>query len=236
MKLTALGNTGPYPAPGGACSGYLLENDETKVLLDLGNGALSNYLQMGKIEDITAIILSHLHPDHISDLFVLRYALQQRGMSLPLYAPTRPDEEFKRLEYKDVYKITHLEEGLKFSIGGMDLSFKEMMHPYQDFAIKVKAGRDTFMYTGDTADCQALRDFVKGVDVLLCDCAFLEEVNSEIHLSLEKAIEIANEAAVKRLIMTHFNPEIKPREYFQKGNVLFKGRLSKAEILTKINI
>lgn len=42
MKLTVLGNTGPYPKAGGACSGYLLENGDSKVVLDMGNGTLAN--------------------------------------------------------------------------------------------------------------------------------------------------------------------------------------------------
>ena len=32
MKLTILGNNGPYPAAGGACSGYLLRAGNTCVL------------------------------------------------------------------------------------------------------------------------------------------------------------------------------------------------------------
>lgn len=36
MKLTVLGNNGPYPAPGCACSGYSLQSDSgaTSILLD----------------------------------------------------------------------------------------------------------------------------------------------------------------------------------------------------------
>ena len=41
MKLTVLGCNGPYPAAGGACSGYLLETGDTRVLLDCGAGALA---------------------------------------------------------------------------------------------------------------------------------------------------------------------------------------------------
>ncbi|MCG8541098.1 MAG: MBL fold metallo-hydrolase, partial [Clostridia bacterium] len=66
MKITILGNSGPYPRAGGACSGYLLEEDDIKILIDCGNGVLSRLLGMiESLEDIDAIILSHLHSDHI---------------------------------------------------------------------------------------------------------------------------------------------------------------------------
>ena len=44
MKLTVLGNNGPYPAAGGACSGYLLSSDSkhTNVLIECGCGTLAN--------------------------------------------------------------------------------------------------------------------------------------------------------------------------------------------------
>ena len=44
MKLTILGNNGPYPCASGACSGYLLSSDSgaTNVLIDCGAGVLAN--------------------------------------------------------------------------------------------------------------------------------------------------------------------------------------------------
>ncbi|MEG0378283.1 MAG: MBL fold metallo-hydrolase [Eubacterium sp.] len=236
MKLTVLGNTGPYQKAGGACSGYLLEHQDSKIILDMGNGTLSNLRTICDIEKITAVICSHLHPDHISDLFVLRYALEMRGMRIPLYAPANPERDFERLAYKQVYDITPITEETSFEVEDLTFSFMEMRHPLQDFAIKVTDGKSTFMYTGDTAYCEALATFAKGVDVLLCDCAFLEDTDSAIHLSMNKAIETANEAGVRRLIMTHFSPEISPQRYYEIGNGRFKGRLSKAEIMSNFTI
>lgn len=236
MKLTVLGNTGPYPAAGGACSGYLLENGSSKIVLDMGNGVLSNLLRICKIEDISAIVLSHLHPDHISDLFVLRYALEFKGLTVPLYAPSQPEEEFARLAYKDVFDIQVLCDNTVIEADGMTLTFREMQHPYQDFAVKAVGEGGTFMYTGDTAMCDNLTDFAQGVNVLLCDSAFLDNVDSNIHLSMQKAIDLANTIAARRLILTHFNPEINPQRYYEIGNGRFNGRLSKAEIMASFTI
>ena len=61
MFLTVLGRHGPYPRPGGACSGYLLEDGETRVLIDCGSGVLSRLLEIMRPEQLDAIVLSHLH-------------------------------------------------------------------------------------------------------------------------------------------------------------------------------
>jgi ribonuclease BN (tRNA processing enzyme) len=76
MKLTILGNNGPFPGAGGACSGYLLSNEKCNILLDCGNGVLSNLQKLIPLKMLDAIILTHLHSDHISDMMVLRYAIQ----------------------------------------------------------------------------------------------------------------------------------------------------------------
>ena len=86
MKLTILGNNGPFPAAAGACSGYLLRHNGKNILIDCGNGVLANLQRFIHFEELDAIVLTHLHSDHVSDMNVLRYALQikrKRRRSLP---------------------------------------------------------------------------------------------------------------------------------------------------------
>ena len=94
MKLTILGNNGPYPAAGGACSGYLLTGDHgrTQVLIDCGAGVLSGLSTWISWEALDAVILSHLHYDHMSDLLPMQYAMQfhPRPAPLPVFAPATP--------------------------------------------------------------------------------------------------------------------------------------------------
>ncbi|MGL4606525.1 MAG: MBL fold metallo-hydrolase [Eubacteriaceae bacterium] len=230
MKLTVLGNTGPYPSPGGACSGYLLEHEGDSIILDFGNGAFANFLKDRKVEDIQCIICSHLHPDHFSDVFVLRYALEIKNLSVPLYIPNEPPLEVASMFYKHIYKIKIISEEKIIKIGNLEVSFKEMRHPVVDYAIKITDGKKTFLYTGDTAYTKELETFAEGVDVMLCDTAFIDDRKSPVHLSVEEACEIANKAKVKTLILTHFNPFGNKHEYYKKGKSIFKGTLLVSEI------
>ena len=61
MKLTVLGRHGPFPAPGGACSGYLVQAGDTALVLELGPGSLSNLRRIYPNINVDGILLSHLH-------------------------------------------------------------------------------------------------------------------------------------------------------------------------------
>ena len=116
MFLTVLGRHGPYPRPGGACSGYLIEDGATRVLVDCGSGVLSRLLGILRPEELDAIVLSHLHFDHCSDLFVMRYALDQqersrrgaRSVRVPLYTPAEPFETRSRRSRPNAHSLRRI--------------------------------------------------------------------------------------------------------------------------------
>ena len=220
MKLTILGNNGAYPRANGACSGYLLENDQAKVIMDLGAGTLSNLMAIDDASDLDAILLSHLHWDHISDLFVLQYLLEKRDQVVPVYLPESPDD------------------GDEVTIKNMTFTFKKMRHPAEDYAIKaVDDNGKACLYTGDTGICDALTDFVEGVHTMLCDCTYVDNPDEDKHLSAGQAAEIAEKAGVRHLILTHFNPELNPRDYaIVAERILRRGRVTKSEIMLTFNI
>jgi len=103
MKLTVLGCWAPYPRAGGACSGYLVQVGETNILLECGNGVLSNLQKYLDFRSLDGVIISHLHPDHVMDLFCLRHAVEgarrtdSRLSTIPLYLPAHPNEESAKL-------------------------------------------------------------------------------------------------------------------------------------------
>ena len=148
FTLTVLGNNGPYPAKGGACSGYLLQYDGTKILLDLGSGSLANLTSVlsAELESIDAIILTHLHSDHISDLSVFRYAIFRSGNSvgagvaalkIPLYCPPGPQMEYEALCSYDQFDVHPITESLVLKLNGLAVSFAPMPHSYPAFAVSV---------------------------------------------------------------------------------------------------
>src|SRR4051795_6232406 len=89
MRLTVLGGAGGFPGAGGACSGYLIEHDGFRLLVDPGYAIVPKLLGMLPAEAINAVLVSHGHPDHVADLNpLLRARLMQHveAPRLPAYA------------------------------------------------------------------------------------------------------------------------------------------------------
>ncbi len=219
MKLTILGAFGPYPPAGGACSGYLLENEGDRILVDCGNGVLSRLQKHLALWELDAIVISHLHSDHISDLFILRYALlmaQKRGDTdgaLDLYLPAEPEEEVSRIPYKDVYKLNFIGSRDSIPIGSFSLTFLSTAHSIPCLAMKIQAGNKILVYSSDTEYLDELAPFAHNSDLFLCEANFLEEnlpPSRANHLSALQAGKIAREAGVKELLLTHLSPHHPP--------------------------
>lgn len=216
MKLTVLGCYGPYPAAGGACSGYLLEAGPAALLLDCGSGVLSRLQQIISIGELDAVLLSHLHSDHMADTLILRYALQllhARGevdnVPLRLLLPKEPETEYKQLCSQGVFEAFGIEDGMKAGMDGLDIVFHEMTHPVKSFAMEIRHGGKKLVYSGDTNFNPKLAPLCEDADVLLVDAGLLAKDKTgpqAPHLSAREAGEIAAAASVKRLLLTHLYP------------------------------
>ncbi|ADU50475.1 beta-lactamase domain-containing protein [Thermaerobacter marianensis DSM 12885] len=232
MRLTILGRDGPYPAPGGACSGYLLEGPQGPVLLDCGPGVLARLRQRVDVPQLAAVFYSHYHPDHCSDHFVLRYVLDiarylgcQRPEPLPLYGPARPADLAGRMPYKDVFTPHFLDPGESVAIAGFDVEVRATDHPIPCLASSWSAGGRRVVYSGDTGPGAAaeLVQLARGADLLLIEASLLARRGDRApgHLTARQAAEIAREAGVRQLLLTHLLPEYDPQEVLAEAQEVF---------------
>lgn len=213
MELTVLGRYGPYPQPGGACSGYILKEGTGYVLVDCGPGTVSRLFKCMPLGQLKAVVLSHLHFDHCSDMGVLRYALEQLGaregvaLPLPVYAPESPGPVAAALFQGDVFDIRPLRPGMRACIGGMGFTFHQMAHPAPTFGMMVTDGAGAkLFYTGDTGYFPALPELCRGADALLADTCCIEADQGALplaHLTARQAGEVAKAAGARVLMCTH---------------------------------
>ncbi|OPJ55592.1 MBL fold metallo-hydrolase [Alkalithermobacter paradoxus] len=245
MKLTIIGAYGPYPKAGGACSGYLIEWEGNKLLLDLGNGVLSKYLSLGhKAQDLTGIIISHLHADHMSDLLVLRYLLQIQLMNktikkgIPVYCPSTPTKFYNEINYKNVYEVNTITDKQEISLNGLNITFHKTNHPVECYLTSIKYKGKKFVYTGDTAYFKEIENIVDQSDMLLCEGGILDsqKTSTTPHLSSKEAAQIAQVSNVKSLILTHIYPENDIEDIFKEAKNYYSGNLKIATENTSYDI
>lgn len=223
MKLRILGNNGPYPAPGGACSGFLLASDsgDTTLLIDCGTGVLANLMATGTLNRLDAVILSHLHFDHMSDMLPLQYALQfnPRTAPLPVYAPQTPTLPRQLLDVP-CYALKACDDA---TIGEMRIQFCPARHPVETNAITVTCDGARFVFTGDSNTDAAVARFCADADLLLADAGLSAADHHEKapHYSAALCGQLARDARAKQLLLTHFNPKYDPRALLDEARAYY---------------
>ena len=212
MKLTVLGCAGSFPGPDSACSAYLIEADGFHLLLDFGTGSLSGLQRYATLTSVDAILLSHLHSDHILDacsyVVVRRYAPDGPYRRLPLYGPTGVRERLSAAygegALDDVYEFQELRTG-QLHIGPFSITVARVNHPVETYGVRIEHGGRVLAYSADTAPCDALLRLAQGADLFLCEASYPDGAENppDLHLTGRDAGEAATKAGVSRLVLTH---------------------------------
>ena len=180
------------------------------MLIDAGTGSLACLMEIARPETLTAVVLSHLHFDHISDLLPMQYALQFSGRErpLPVFLPRRPERVRSLLEcpYYDLFDHEDI------AVGEMRLSFIPAAHPVEGSCVAVACDGAKFVFTGDTNRVPALELFADGCDLLLADAGLSQAdwTEKKPHLSAALCGALAREARAGALLLTHLNPLYNP--------------------------
>ena len=94
VAVQVLGSGGPFVNPDRASSSYLLWiESQARVLVDMGGGAFLRFGQSrARLGDLFVVGISHLHPDHVSDLPALLWLSHlTRKEPLPIVGPSGND-------------------------------------------------------------------------------------------------------------------------------------------------
>ena len=238
LSLTVLGCSGSYAAPGGACSGYLVEDGTTTVWVDAGSGTLANLQRHVAFADVDAVVLSHEHPDHWSDLEgwnnVLRFVLERTGF--PVYAPAglrqrTYQDTAPQMEWHDVA------DGDTATVGTMAFTFSRTDHGPQTLAMRVDAGGRSLGYSADTGPAWSLEALGAGLDLALCEATMaVEEEGILQHLSARQAGESARAAGAGRLVLTHLWPTLDPERSRDEGSEAFGSAVEVATVAARYDV
>lgn len=214
LRVTVLGSSGGYPAPGTACSGYLVQGGGRNIVLDLGSGTLANLQEHIAIADLDAIVLSHRHPDHWLDLGIIatawKYALGRENLAVYGTADTREMAEVLTDGLAPTFDWTDIDAGDELLLDGLGLTFSRTDHYVPTLAVRVAGDGRSMAYSADTGPGWSFVEFGAPIDLALCEATHLvgTEPDGVLHLSARQAGAMARAAGVGRLVLTHLSPGV----------------------------
>jgi ribonuclease BN (tRNA processing enzyme) len=221
VKVHVVGSSGTFPAPGRPCSGYLVEHDGVRVWCDAGPGT---YMHMPIDPDLVdAVVVSHQHADHCSDLLTAFHAWTYRPQprhGVPVFAP---ESVWQRIAafvdkgqeqvFDGTFDFTPVTGGDTATIDRLQVTFADMYHSVPCVGSRWEADGKVFFYTGDTGPGGDWHEAARDADVMLAEASYQESnKNPEypMHMSAAEAGEIARKMGVKRLVLTHIPPYMDP--------------------------
>jgi ribonuclease BN (tRNA processing enzyme) len=201
----------------------LLDDGTTKVWVDAGPGTLANLQRHMRLEDLDAVVLSHEHPDHWTDLegwaVVCQYRLERAGF--PVYAPAGLREHTYRPD-SPALAWHEIAGGATVDVGTMRFTFSRTDHGPETLAMRVEAGGRTLAYSADTGPAWSLDALGPGLDLVLCEASLsIEEETTMQHLSARQAGAQARSAGAGRLVLTHVWATLDPGEAQWRGSQAF---------------
>jgi ribonuclease BN (tRNA processing enzyme) len=226
VDLIVLGSSGSYGSEASPCSGYLVCSGDTLVWMDCGNGTFANLQHHVDPADLSAVVITHEHPDHCVDLYGLhvmyRYGLECGD--LPVYAPPGAEHRLGALvtDWGGAFDWREIEDAGRARVGDIDFRFSRTDHPPPTYAVEASAEGRRLIYTADTGPRWSVDAFDPGADLVLSEATYLhEDRHTPIHLSARQAGEAARAAKARRLMLTHLWPRLDSVRAVEEGSEAF---------------
>jgi ribonuclease BN (tRNA processing enzyme) len=245
VRLTILGSSASQPAVGDASSGYLVSSEgggqPVQLLLDCGSGVIGNLLQHTALSELSAIFISHMHPDHYIDLIAMRYGLRYgdgRVQPLDVYLPPGGRDQLQAVSeaisttqpfFADVLNLYEYEPDAPLTVGALTVRPFPVVHGIASHGMAVTDGRARLVYSSDTILCAELEVAAQGADVLLAEATLgggaPDHHHPRTHMSAVEAGQAAQRAGVKTLVLSHFWHTADRARARQEAGLVFAGNV-----------
>lgn len=251
MRITVLGKSPSWQDAGGACSGYLVEEGDTRLLVDCGNGVFAKLRERVDYVDVTGLVLTHMHADHCLDVvpyaYALTYSPRQQPVPVAGYPgtdlPARPHlltprggvETLRDLSglwgndalVDTAFAVKEYAADDVIELGDLRLRFAQVPHYIPTFAVSVEtlAGNARCTFGADCRPNEEIVEFAQGSDLLLLEATLPRPERDGIrgHLTAAEAGDHARRAAAMRLVLTHISDELDPEHSRRDAEETFGG-------------
>jgi len=207
--------------------------DGFSTWLDAGPGTMANLQLHAQLDELGAVVISHGHPDHWSDLeglyIAMRYFLGRRGF--PIYAPEGLRDLMRGENRDGTLDWRVIGDGDSAVIGPASWRWSRTDHPVETLAARVEVATRALAYSADTGPAWPLSSLGAGITLALVEATMTIDAEGSLqHLSARQAGATAKEAGAERLVITHMAPDIDRKRARAEAEESFGGPVDVAEV------
>jgi ribonuclease BN (tRNA processing enzyme) len=229
VRITVLGKSPAFADVGGACSGYLIQEGATTLVMDIGNGVFGKLRGAVDYTSVDAVVVSHMHADHSLDLVPFAYALtyapdgRAREDPVRLMVPEGGRDQLRRVVgtwggedlIEEAFALEEYRSGDGLDVGDLRIRTLGVPHylPHTNaLEVTAAAGGGRLTYGADHGPADALVDFARDTDLLMMEATLKapEESGPRGHITAREAGEHGRRAGARRLVVTHVSDLIDP--------------------------
>lgn len=260
MEITILGSGTMVLSKKRHPSSYLVKIKNDYILLDCGHGLMTRLAKMNfDYLKINYLGLSHAHTDHLSDLMPFVHSQfvefifnrsRKRKAPLKIFVPKGFKKDFKALRkimWPEIQEWPYVPieikecEKSRFKTKNFILETNPIRHTKifkRALSFKIREGKKIFVYSGDTGpemDKNSFINFIRQADLLIID------VSRPIgrkggHLTPQEAGELAQQAKVKHLVLSHLKDINTEKELILDCQRVYQGKITIAYDLEKFKL
>lgn len=253
MEITVLGSGTITSSLRRNASGLAVRTSASWLLVDVGPGTLRR-LSEARIDTkwIDVILITHFHPDHVSDLAPFLFASnyeygETRREPFSLVGPRGLEQFFQGLvgtygdwiiPKGDRLRVVEMKPDAfdTYSHGEVTIRSAPSAHTFPSLSYRIEADGDSIAVSGDTDVSDNLVALAKNVDVMICEASLPEGLKVKGHLIPAEAGRIADSAAARVLVLTHFYPPCDAVDIVSEAATTFSGKIVRAEDLMVLKV
>jgi len=221
VELVVLGGSGAWPRAAQPCSGYLVEHDGFRLLIDPGYGVMGELLRHCDPCAVDAVMVSHGHPDHCADLNPL---LRARVLGptacdrLPVLAPGRALDALLALDPIEAVAagvdLRTVTGGDKIILGPLTVVVGELRHHVTTLGFRIVSDDGcVLVYTADSGQSSDRVDLARNAGLLIAEASYPSGTPAEDARYLSDAAQVARlalDADVDNCLLIHLMPFADP--------------------------
>jgi ribonuclease Z len=223
VRFAFLGTSGAVPSAERDTTALVIRAGGTTLMVDVGGSPVQKLRRLGADPlDLTAVVVTHLHPDHVYGLpaLVQNLLILGRTAPLPVYCRVEHVEAVQGL--LGLFGLADPDQAFPVRVAGVEpregvtvlespdlrVTASPNAHgPMPNLAVRVAAGERSLVYSSDTRPCAAVAELARGATVLVHESTFARPDPTQWHSTAAEAGQVARQAGVRRLVLAHVGYE-----------------------------